>query len=181
MPSSLLSLSYGSSQDNAGKNRENGVLHNNKQSLGGWLILVGTAILLAPLKIAYDTFITYSNLFFRDEWVLVSHLGNNAHVSRIEQLMFGQILVGILFVLAWIFVAGLFFCRKRHFPKWFIGLWVATLITAVLDMLLTKAMLPDTPVLDFQHFSEQAYLGLSALIWIPYMLRSQRVKATFVA
>lgn len=181
MPSSLLSLSYGSGQDNAGKNRENGLVYDKRQSLGGWLILVGATIVLSPLWIAYDTFTIYGNLFFRDEWVLISNLGNSPYFSHIEKLMIWQILVGILFVLAWIFMGYLFFSRKRCFPKWFIGIWIAILITTVIDVLLTKASLPDTSVLDMEHFREQAYLGLSALIWIPYMLRSQRVKATFVA
>lgn len=157
------------------------MVHNDKEDLGIWLILVGLTVVLSPLKIAYDTFIIYSNAFFRDEWVLVSNLENKAHTPRIEQLLTGEIVVGIMFVVAWVFIALLFFYRKKSFPRWYISIWIATLIVTVVDVLATQAVLPDTPVLDPEHFSEHGYLGLSALVWIPYMLRSQRVKTTFVA
>jgi hypothetical protein len=83
-------------------------------------------------------------------------------------------------ILAWTFMAFLFFSKKRTFPKWYIGIVVFTLFFIVVDALAIKSVLPNEPVFDPDTTKEfSRTLGIT-LIWVPYMLVSKRVKATFV-
>ena len=55
-----------------------------------------------------------------------------------------------------------------------------TLAFIVLDAYAIKAVLPHEPVFDPDTLKELGRTLIASLVWIPYMLVSKRVKATFV-
>ncbi len=83
-------------------------------------------------------------------------------------------------VFAWIFVAFLFFSKKKAFPKWYIGMLLFTLVFILVDAMAIKAVLPNEPIFDPETVKELGRTLIASFIWIPYMLVSKRVNATFV-
>jgi len=91
-------------------------------------------------------------------------------------LLLGELLANISLLVVRVYLVALFFQKRRQFPRWFIVAMVAGLIVTVVDhaaVLLVgiQSTKGDTTII-------RALVGCA--IWIPYMMVSRRVKATFV-
>jgi hypothetical protein len=152
----------------------------NIEGLGGWLVLVGLGIVISPLIIIGKLFPFYFEIFSNGSWEVLTTPGNEAYNPLTYPLVGGEMAINGAFVLAWIFVAFLFFSKKKLFPKWYIGMLLFTLAFILMEALIIKAVLPNEPVFDPETTTELGRSLIASLIWIPYMLVSERVKATFV-
>ena len=83
-------------------------------------------------------------------------------------------------VLASVYLIYLYFSKHYLFPKVYIAIVAISLVFIPLDALLATFVLPDEPMFDPDTTKDFARALISALIWVPYMLISKRVKATFV-
>ena len=77
-------------------------------------------------------------------------------------------------------MAYLFFSKKAVFTKWFIGLAVFSLVYMIANAFAIKLVLPSKPVFDPDTVRRLLPSLGAIVIWVPYMLKSKRVKATFV-
>lgn len=152
----------------------------NLEGLGGWLALVGLGIIISPLRVIGMVFPAYSEMFSNGSWAAITTPGTEAYNPLWAPILFGEMAINGGLVLAWIFVAVLFFSKKKIFPKWYIGMWLFTLAFILIDALAIKAVLPNEPVFDAETTKEFGRTLIATLIWVPYMLVSKRVKATFV-
>lgn len=150
------------------------------EGLGGWLILIGLGIVFSPLKIIALVFSTYSEIFSNDAWEVLTKPGTDAYNPLWGPILIGEILINTILVVAWVFIAFLFFTKKKVFPKWFIGILLFTLIFILIDALAIKLVLPNEPIFDEETAKEFVRTLIISLIWIPYILISKRVKATFI-
>ncbi len=73
-----------------------------------------------------------------------------------------------------------FFTQNSDFPKWYIGIAIFSLIFIVLDAFSIRLVLPTEPVFDHDTVGELMRSLVMVVIWVPYMLVSKRVKATFI-
>ena len=73
-----------------------------------------------------------------------------------------------------------FIAKSRDFPKWYIGIAVFSLVFIVADAFAIKLVLPSEPVFDPDTIKELMRSVIMVTIWVPYMLVSKRVKATFI-
>lgn len=152
----------------------------NLEGLGGWLILVGLAIIISPFRIFATTFPIYSEIFSSGSWGTLTIPGSEAYDALWAPILLGEIVINVALVLIWIYIIFLFFTKKNEFPKWYIGALVFTLVFMLVDALAIKAVVPDEPLFDPETGIELARIFVGTIIWIPYMLLSKRVKATFV-
>lgn len=152
----------------------------NLEGLGGWLVLVGLGIVISPLRIIGMVFPIYSEIFSNGSWEVLTTPGTEAYNPLWAPILYGEMAINGALVLVWIFVAFLFFSKKNAFPKWYIGMLLFTLAFILVDALAIKAMLPNEPIFDPETTKELGRSLIASLIWIPYMLVSKRVKATFV-
>lgn len=152
----------------------------NLEGLGGWLVLVGLGIIISPLRLISIVFPVYSEIFSNGSWVVLTTPGTEAYNPLWAPILFGEMAINGGLVLAWIFIAYLFFSKKKVFPKWYIGMVLFTLAFILIEALAIKSVLPNEPVFDAETGMEFGRSVIFALIWVPYMLVSKRVKATFV-
>jgi hypothetical protein len=145
------------------------------EGLGGWLILVGIGIILNPLRLAVVTFITFMPLFSGDNWEIITT--NSAYLGPFILI---EIILNCGFVAAYIYLGYLFFTKSAEFPIWFIRIFIANAVFVITDAFIGGSFFPDEPMFDPDTLREVVRSIVSTLIWVPYMLKSKRVKATFV-
>lgn len=150
------------------------------EGIGGWLILVAIGIIVSPLRILALVIPLYADIFRNGSWELLTTPGNEAYHPLWLPIILGEITINAVFIIGWITIAFFFFLKKRIFPKVYIGMLLFTLSFIVMDAYAIKAVLPNDPVFDPDTMKELGRTLIASLIWIPYMLVSKRVKATFV-
>jgi threonine/homoserine efflux transporter RhtA len=83
-------------------------------------------------------------------------------------------LIDVAMIVAAIVVAVLFFEKRRVAVRAIIGLMIASILASVVQVLLNRAMFAKV---DPQPVIHACVYGA---IWIPYFLKSKRVRNTFV-
>lgn len=150
------------------------------EGLGGWLILVGIGIIASPIRMIAVIYPGYSKLFTDGSWQALTTSGTESYNPFWAPILISEIAINGALILVWFFIAFLFFTKKRLFPKLFIGIWVFSLAFILVDAVAIRAVLPNEEIFDPDTTKEFARSLITALIWVPYMLLSKRVKATFV-
>ena len=150
------------------------------EGLRGWLILVGLGVVLSPLFIATNIYKVYAEVFSSDVWQALTSPGGAAYHALWAPLVISEFVANSALILAWAYIAFLFFSKRRAFPLWFIAAHVATVFLIVIDTMVVQHILPETPRLDPDTVQNFLRPILALSIWAPYMLMSKRVKATFV-
>ncbi len=150
------------------------------EGLRGWLILIGIGVILSPLRILIEDLPEYINIFTDGTWEMLTTPGTESYIPFLAPLLLGEILINLGVFIARIYLIYLFFSKRQLFPKFYIGLIVFGIIFLVADSVLVTIILPNQPIFDPETIREWTSLISGAIIWIPYMLVSKRVKATFV-
>lgn len=146
------------------------------RGLGGWLILVGFALIFSPLVLGMNCIDSYLPIFSDGTWEIITDPNSDAYDRLWAPIILGELILNFGILIASVYLIYLFFSKSKRFPSWFIGLRVVEWLIVVLDGLAASLVLPDEQIID----GEVIRLLVVCLIWIPYMLRSKRVKATFV-
>jgi hypothetical protein len=135
------------------------------KGIGGWLILPMLGILISPL------------LALRGIGEIVPAFERDL-TTGLKILLVSEIAFNLCLMVGWVVAAVWFFKHKRAFPLLFITMLVLSfagpLVDAVIAVWIFEVQLgPD----------DYIYLGrglLALLILAPYMVRSKRVRNTFV-
>ncbi len=154
--------------------------HDKLKGLGGWLFLVGMGVVIYPIRVLATTVPDYPSMFTDGTWEAVTTVGSEAYNPLWEPLLIGEIIYNLGMVVVQIYLIYLFFSKSYRFPKFYIAIVVVSLIFIPLDAWLVSFVLPDEPMFDPETTKEFLRLLIGSLIWVPYMLVSKRVKATFV-
>uniref|UniRef100_UPI00404845BB DUF2569 family protein n=1 Tax=Rheinheimera sp. TaxID=1869214 RepID=UPI00404845BB len=139
--------------------------------IGGWLYLVALGVFASPVWLMLHTYGIYSEIFSETSWAEM--LQNLTEFWAISQIT--SIVVFAMLALLTLYNVHLFIGKKRTFPRTYIWFLALTLIALLADMLI---IVPE-------EFWQEYWPGIInqtivCLVWIPYMLRSKRVKSTFV-
>ena len=151
----------------------------NLQGIGGWLILITIGIVVTPIRIIILMMTTYPEIFSTDVWEVLTTQGSEVYSPLWAPIIIGEILFNSGLVSAWIYLAFLFFTKRNLFPKLYIGIAIVSLVFIVADAFAVKLILPNEPLLDPDTIRELMRAVIMVVIWVPYMLVSKRVKATF--
>jgi hypothetical protein len=145
--------------------------------LRGWLILAGLTLVLNPFLIGF-TLGKLSPVYSLDSWrSLTDPAASSYHALWAPMLLFE--LLGNLTLLALsILLIVLFFQRRRIFPILFIITLLFGAAIATVDHFGAQ-QIPRVAQAT-RGLSEPIPSYVACLLWIPYMLVSRRVKATFV-
>ncbi len=156
----------------------------NLNGLGGWLILVRVGVVFAPVLLLFESVPSYFSLFIDGSWSALTEVGGRHYHSGWKPILLGGMILDALLFCALCYLAFLFFCSKRTFPKWFILLLVAKIALPFADAIFVKAAFADDPYILAKIpgpvDGDLVLAIVAAAIWIPYTLVSKRVEATFV-
>lgn len=153
---------------------------NQPPRLGGWLLLVAFGLVVSTIRLNLQLWQVFVPLIRDGGWKILTSPESPAYHPYWGPLLVFEIASTIsmiaLAVITFIFMMQ----RSRHTPRMAIT-WLsisALLVTAdffLADLIPAVAAEPDASSLK-----ELTKSLLSACIWIPYFLRSERVKRTFI-
>ncbi len=150
------------------------------EGLGGWLILVGIGIVVGPVRMAYVMLDTYREIVTNGTWEILTTQDSGFYYPELAALIVVELAVNLAILVASLYVAYLFFTKRRSLPAWYIGVAVFSFVFVLADAIAVSALLPDMPLMDSQTAGEMGRSLFQVCVWVPYMLVSRRVKATFV-
>jgi hypothetical protein len=147
--------------------------HDPLEGLSGWLILVGIGLVFSPIRLVRT--ILAVNLPFLFDAKYQTYLANHRLSAALGA---SELITNTILLFALLLLNYLFFARKKDFPNFLIAFYLAQVIFLSFDHFSVRALHPTA---DLTKGAVQlASIFLAACIWIPYLLRSRRVKATFV-
>jgi len=152
----------------------------NLEGIKGWLILIAIGIVITPVRMVMSILPTYSEIFSTGIWDALTTQGSEVYNSLWAPILILEILGNSGMLLVWLYIAYLFFSKKIIFAKWYIGIAIFSLAFIVADAFAIKLVMPDEPVFDPDTTKELFRSLFMVAVWVPYMLLSKRVKATFV-
>ena len=85
-----------------------------------------------------------------------------------------------LFMMAWIYMAYLFFSKRNAFRKWYAAVSILTVVFIVLDAVWASNIIAGQRAFDPDTARELGRSLAACFIWVPYLFISQRSKQTFV-
>ena len=153
---------------------------NEVKGLGGWLILVGIGVVIGPFLLTYEVGPLYYSVFSNGGYEYLTTPGTDAYQPLLGPLLIFEATVNSIQILASFYLIYLFFSKNYLFPKLHIGILMFSVFFIPFDAWLVSYIFPEEPMFD-PATTEDFFRSLfAAIIWVPYMLISQRVKATFV-
>ncbi len=153
---------------------------NNLEGIGGWLIIVALGLVITPVRIIILIITTYPEIFSTGTWEALTTQGSDVYNPLWAPILLGEIVINIGLISVWIYMGYLFIKRKRIFPNWYISIAVFSLVYIIADSFAVKLVLPNEPVFDPDTVKELSRSLVMVIIWVPYMLVSKRVRATFI-
>jgi hypothetical protein len=142
------------------------------EGLSGWLVLVAIGLVVSPFVMLY-TIVTV-NLPFLTDSRYQPYLSNHPAFAALAVF---EVITNIIFIAGVLALAFLFFTKRTAFPTFMI-LYLATQCWVILfDTIAVHILVPSANL--SASYASVARSLIGALVWIPYFVVSQRVKATF--
>ena len=148
------------------------------KGIGGWLILLAVIHILRPLGFIKMMFDLWPKMYNTSSWrSLTDPIESSYHPWWAPTLLYELFLAtgGLVFC---ILLIALFFGKRAVWPRCLVAFLVANLLAQILD----ACLLHQIPAAEQSTGSLLRQLVppvLAAAVWIPYVFRSKRVKATF--
>ena len=147
----------------------------------GWLIIVAIGRILAPIILLYNIFIATLPLYTSGMIDELSNPANDYYSPLWKPLVMFELVGNILFLVLNVVLLYWFFAKKKKFIAGFIATILASLIFNLFDIFLMM-QLQSTYATDLGLDYPSVIIGpvVNFMIWVPYVLKSLRVKNTFV-
>lgn len=153
---------------------------NKPKGIGGWLILPAIGIILTPLRLLYLLATVHWPLFQDGTWELVTTPGTEFYHELWGPLLVFEIAGNIALLGYSLVLIHLFFTKSYRLPFNYIIFLICALVFVITDHLLFGMIPMEYGEADIEGYSEILRTLLATVIWVPYFLRSERVKNTFV-
>ncbi|WP_416397428.1 DUF2569 domain-containing protein [Allohahella sp. A8] len=149
------------------------------EGLGGWLVFIALGILVSLINIAATVMPNYLELFIDGSWTQGTTPGTELYHPLWMPIIVGEISTYMLLFLAWSYLAFSFLSRKSCFPKLYILTKLFTLLFILIQSYLYQLVIPGRAFFDIESTTVFLRTLVTTAIWVPYLLKSKRVKATF--
>jgi transglutaminase-like putative cysteine protease len=151
--------------------------YDEPAGLGGWLVLVGLGVTLTPFRIM-ATLIQTLPSYGAATWAAYTTPGTSSYHPAWAPILMFELIGNIAMLVFTVFLAWLFYRRRRQFPVVFTWTVLLSWLIVAADHLASGLV----PLADPEptNWSRELMRLLVALIWVAYMRRSRRVRNTFV-
>ncbi len=151
------------------------------KKIGGWLYVLGLALLISPFMLLYGVYDTVS-LITDGTIEYASEI-----VPGIDHIIWFEVIVDTLFLFISVYLIYLFSTKRQSFPTYYIYYLTTSLIYLIADYMLLASMSTTNEemlvimeeILDEQVISISASV-IGSIIWVLYLKKSVRVTQTFI-
>jgi hypothetical protein len=143
--------------------------------IGGWLILAGIGLAIAPLAKAIQ--IATAGFFNIVQWRILTDPGYAAYNPSLGTFVVVEFLCNLALLGYAVLMNVLFWTKRTSLPKLILLLYACNVGVLIADTWVSHWMGFEKNSADSMKDVIRAAIG--AAIWIPYFLVSDRVKATF--
>ena len=144
--------------------------------IGGWLAFPMLGLIMSPISIMAISLSTYVPIFSKGTWEVVTTSGSEAYHPLWAPLLIFEILGNSCLLIFSIVLIVLFFRRHYLLPKLIIIVYAASLAFQGIDFFASALISTVAKELDPGSLSRAIFW---TAIWIPYFMKSQRVRNTF--
>lgn len=139
------------------------------EGLGGWLIPVGIGIVVNPILFLVVIIVIHIPLILNGTLSIVYYSDSTKFFIILYELG-----VNIAALVYSVFILVLFFTKKKSFPRHYIIFTIYNFVILLVDTIIGNKLWSDGD------YTDVARVLVSGAIWCTYMLKSWRVKNTFV-
>lgn len=151
------------------------------KKIGGWLYVVAFVVISAPFRLIFQLYPGYYGIFTDGTWERLTSLESAAYSPYWAPILIGELMVDAVVICLWLAVAVLFFSKKEIFPVFYIGMIIFGPLFIVAKAFVRYLVLPVEPIFDSATTLKLLLHSFGSLVvWVPYMLLSERVRETFV-
>ena len=150
------------------------------RGLGGWLIFVGfglcASLVWRPVTLAQN----WEGFFSTAGWQTIAIPGGEHYHPLYGPLLIFEVLGNTLLLGLNVLAVCLFFARRKGFPKIYIALLVGNVVFLLTDEIVGSRIPSLAGASDASSGRDVVRAIVQATIWCAYMVKSRRVKATFL-
>nr|WP_299338580.1 DUF3857 domain-containing protein [Allomuricauda sp.] len=147
-------------------------------SIGGWLVLPAIGLVLSPFVMLFQ--IVNLGYFDAGIWSVFEDSGYEG-APLMTLFLFVEFVFNLCLFMYVILLIILFFKRRSSFPNLVIAFYALNFLFPLFDLIGYSLIFPDElQDSNMDTYKEMGKGIVSAAIWIPYFLISDRVKNTFV-
>lgn len=155
-------------------------VHPKYAGLRGWLLLVAVGLFVRP-GTAIASLFQLGYLFSLQSWQELTLPGRANYHPLWAPMILAELFFLITVLALSLALLVIFFQRRRTFPPLFVALLGAVAIFTFFDQVGLTYLARALPALKSEtNVKDVVQTAMQAMIWIPYMLCSKRVRATFV-
>jgi hypothetical protein len=145
--------------------------------IGGWLILPAIGLVLTPI-VLLKGLVELLPVFDPEIWQQLTEPGADSYHPLWATVVIYELLANVGFLVFTLWLGFLFVRKSSRTPAVFIA-WLAINIAIQLVDLLLGAQIPAVAEESASGYVELFRSLVQAIIWIPYFIRSERVRNTF--
>jgi len=162
--------------ENPAKYQYDPLYDEHLKGLNGWLVIVGIGIFYALFN---NLHYILKHVINNGGWSILMQSFNNLKLNEVDWVSVIEVLLYFVTTILLVQLLILYFFKKKNFPNWYIGLKLAAMIIVFLEIYLVYFEYPYNKELREEVVFNTVIYFIGALIWIPYMLVSRRVRFTF--
>jgi transglutaminase-like putative cysteine protease len=149
------------------------------QGLGGWLVLLGLGLLVSLFKQG-QTLWQSLPAFSASSWQRLADAGGAEHHPLWGWALGFGLVSNIVLPLLTVLTLVLFFSKRASLPRVYTGLALFSLAVTLVDALFMQAIDSANTRMGARDWGRVLGQCIATAIWIGYLRRSRRVRATFV-
>lgn len=156
------------------------LMSNEPKGIGGWLVLVQIGLFLTIFTLILSVIHFFFTTLGGEVWDTLTSPDSNVYDPLWKPTLIFELAGNVVFLFFAAFLVVLMYRKKASFPRWMILFYAANTLFHIVDYVL----LTNIPLLaEFGEDPDVQSIGRSMvllLVWIPYFIRSRRVRNTFI-
>jgi len=147
--------------------------------LKGWLILPMLGLIITPINLSILLVTTFIPIFTDGTWTILTSPSSEAYHHLWAPLLIFESIGNFAFLIGSVFLLVWFFKKSRKLPKYIIIFYIANLLFVTADYIFGNLIPIVAESNQAESLREIVKSFIGAVIWVPYFLKSVRVKNTF--
>lgn len=149
------------------------------RGIGGWLLLPLFGLIITPFRVTFETILVFRPVLEPGVWRALTTPGHDAYHPLWSTVIAFELVTNAALIVFTVVLLVLFFRKSRRVPRLMIVWYLSMMAMQLIDLALTEAI-PAAAANGSEGTRDTVRAIAAAAIWVPYFLRSVRVRNTFV-